>query len=54
MRELKVHMMLYMEMKENETEEEAKARFYEEFSTENITTETSIDVYEFDVEEFEN
>lgn len=51
MRELKVHMMLYVTMKENETEDEAQERFWNEFSTENITTETCIDVYEFGIEE---
>lgn len=51
MRELRVHMDFYMEMKENETEEDAKARFYKEFSTEKMTTESSMQVYEFEVQE---
>lgn len=52
MRELRVHMDFYMEMKENETEEDAKARFYEEFSTENMSSESSFQIYEFEVQDF--
>lgn len=54
MKELKVHMMLYMEMKDNETKEEAKERFWNEFTTEKMTTESCIDVYDFGVEEFDD
>ena len=52
MKALKVHMMFYMDMKENETKEEAINRFEEEFTTENVTTETSATIYEFGIEEF--
>ena len=48
--ELRVRMDFYMAMKENETEEEAKARFYNEFKTENMTTESSMQLYEFEVQ----
>lgn len=54
MKELSVHMRLYIEMKDGETREEAEKRFWEEFSTENMTTESSIDVYEFGVEEYDD
>ena len=53
MKELKVHMMFYMEMKDGETEEEAKTRFWNEFTTEAMTTESSINVFEYGVEELD-
>lgn len=52
MRELRVHMDFYMEMKENETEEDAKDRFNKEFTTEYMSTESSIQTYEFEVQDF--
>lgn len=51
MKELRVRMDFYMQMNENETEEEAKARFYNEFSTEKMTTESSIQVYEIETQD---
>lgn len=50
-KELKVHMTFYMEMKDGETEQEAIDRFYKEFSTENMTTESSMQVYDMEVQE---
>lgn len=51
MEELRVRMDFYMELKENETEEEARSRFDKEFTTENMTTESSFQVYEYEVQE---
>lgn len=50
-KELKVDMTFYMEMKDDETEQEAIDRFYKEFTTENMTTESSIQVYDMEVQE---
>ena len=50
-KELKVDMTFYMEMKDGETEQEAINRFYKEFTTENMTTESSIQVYDMEVQE---
>ena len=36
---------------EAETEQEAIDRFYKEFTTENMTTESSIQVYDMEVQE---
>ena len=44
-------MTFYMEMKDGETEQEAIDRFYKEFTTENMTTESSIQVYDMEVQE---
>ena len=52
MKELKINMTFYMEMKENETEEEAIDRFYREFTMENMTTESSMQVYNHEVIEW--
>lgn len=51
MKELCVDMTFYMEMKDGETNEEAKKRFNKEFIMENMTTECAIQVYEMRVEE---
>ena len=51
MKELKVHMTFYMEMKDGETEQEAKDRFEKEFIMEAMTTEYSIQVYDMEVQE---
>lgn len=51
MKELKVTMTLYMQMKDGETDDEAITRFNEEFTTENVTTETEVNVWEFEVQE---
>ena len=51
MKELKVRMTFYMEMKDGETEQEAIDRFYKEFTTENMTTESSMQVYDMEVQE---
>lgn len=51
MKELRVHMDFYMKMKENEDLESAKARFYAEFQTENMTTDSDAQIYEFEVQE---
>lgn len=53
MKELKVHMMFYMQMKDGETEEEAKERFWNEFTTEAMTTESVVNVFDFEVEELD-
>jgi hypothetical protein len=53
MKELKVHMTFYMEMKDGETEEEAKERFEKEFIMEAMTTECSIQVYSMEVQELD-
>ena len=50
-KELKVDMTFYMEMKDGETEQESIDRFYKEFTTENMTTESSIQVYDMEVQE---
>ena len=52
MRELKIETIIYMEMKEGETEQEAKMRFWDEFSTENISTETSLGNCYYEVIEY--
>ena len=43
-KELKVDMTFYME-------QEGIDRFYKEFTTENMTTESSIQVYDMEVQE---
>lgn len=50
-KELRVHMDFYMRLKDGETEQEAINRFYKEFSTENMTTESDIQVYDMEVRE---
>lgn len=50
-KELKVDMTFYMKMKDGETEQESIDRFYKEFTTENMTTESSIQVYDMEVQE---
>lgn len=50
-KELRVHMDFYMRLKDGETEQEAINRFYEEFSTKNMTTESDIQVYDMEVRE---
>lgn len=51
MKELKVNMTFYMEMKDGETEQEAIDRFEKEFIMEEMTTECSIQVYSMGVQE---
>lgn len=51
MKELKINMTFYMEMKDGETEQEAINRFYDEFTTENMTTESSVQAHNFEVQE---
>lgn len=51
MKELKVHMSFYMEMKDGETEQEAKERFREEFIMEAMTTECYSEFYSMEVQE---
>lgn len=46
MKELKVNMTFYMLMKDGETEEEAKERFWSEFTTEAMTTESYVQVHD--------
>lgn len=53
MKELKVHMTFYMEMKDGETEQEAKDRFEKEFIMEAMTTECSIQVYSMEAQELD-
>lgn len=53
MKELKVNMTFYMEMKDGETEQEAKDRFENEFIMESMTTECSIQVYDMEVQELD-
>ena len=45
MKELKVNMTFYMEMKDGESELEAIDRFEKEFIMEKMSTECSIQVY---------
>ena len=47
MKELKVDMTFYMRMKNNETDQEAINRFQKEFTTENMSTESSAKIYVF-------
>ena len=42
---------LFWTVEDGETEQEAIDRFYKEFTTENMTTESSIQVYDMEVQE---
>ena len=51
MKELKIDMTFYMELKDGETEQEAMERFGKEFIMEAMTTESFMTVHDMEIQE---